>query len=40
MAFVLADAAPYKLTSHLISQQLHGKEIYQDPGAPQSVEGG
>lgn len=40
MAFVLADAVLYKMTSDVISQQLHGKEIYQKPGTPQSVEGG
>lgn len=40
MGFVLADSALYKLTSHVISQKLHGKEIYQDSGTPQSVEGG
>lgn len=40
MAFVFADAALYKLTPYVISQELHGKEIYQDPGTPQSVEGG
>lgn len=35
---LFADAALYKLTSDVISQELHGKEIYQDPGTPQSVE--
>ena len=40
MAFVLADAVLYKMASDVISQELHGKEIYQNPGTPQSVEGG
>lgn len=40
MAFVLTDAVLYKMTSDVIFQQLHEKEIYRDLGIPQSMEEG